>query len=293
MNDGMAGCGAPPVAAEASTTSTTAGRLVTAVPEQHLDEQGEPEACGEHDVAVPAEPDLPSRPSHKNKVGRQRVERVPPGDDGAVTHRSEPVFAVQGDAPPGGLATCSGGQQFPAQEVVMTSTQMSPAHSTHVPVRPAAIATVLGTLALHRLRHLRRRHRGREPRRRGVPGHRRLRGRGGRPDVPPRRPSRAPFGSHRQPRSRPGDRLPALRARVLVGHRAPCSPCPACCWGRLLVVRATVPARARPPWVSEHSRCWGTSRSTSPTGWRRTTSPACERRPRSGAAGQCRRHRPF
>ena len=29
----------------------------------------------------------------------------------------------------------------------MTSTQMSPAHTTHVPVRPAAIATVLGTLA--------------------------------------------------------------------------------------------------------------------------------------------------
>ncbi len=29
----------------------------------------------------------------------------------------------------------------------MTSTQMSPTHSTHMPVRPAAIATVLGTLA--------------------------------------------------------------------------------------------------------------------------------------------------
>ena len=29
----------------------------------------------------------------------------------------------------------------------MTSTQMSSAHTTHVPVRPAAIATVLGTLA--------------------------------------------------------------------------------------------------------------------------------------------------
>jgi hypothetical protein len=29
----------------------------------------------------------------------------------------------------------------------MTSTQMSPTHTTHLPVRPAAIATVLGTLA--------------------------------------------------------------------------------------------------------------------------------------------------
>lgn len=40
-----------------------------------------------------------------------------------------------------------GWSAVPAQEVVMTSTQMSPARTTHLPVRPTAVATVLGTLA--------------------------------------------------------------------------------------------------------------------------------------------------
>ena len=216
------------------------GGLVTAVPEQHFHEQGDPEDYGEQHVAVPVEPDLPSRPSHKDKVGRQRVERVPPGDDGAVTHRSEPVFVAQGDAPPGGVATCSGGQQFPAQEVVMTSTQMSPTHTTHLPVRPAAIATVLGTLAFVAFGTFAD---GTDGARRGAEGvrrHRRHRGRARSPDVPLRRPSRAPLGSHRQPRTRPGDRLAALRARRSGRASPPCSPFPASCWDWPLAVRPTV-----------------------------------------------------
>ena len=68
-----------------------------------------------------------------------------------------------------------------------------------MPVRPAAIATVLGTLAFVAFGTFADGTDGANADADGVRRHRRPRGRARSPDVPLRRPSRAPLGSHRQP----------------------------------------------------------------------------------------------